>query len=207
MSASNGVLSGFVNHTKLAFGDPRLHMDKGTQIPKNNFEKVGEKILWAPKALPKFISNGLHNPKVLAVALTAIAMLATSFFFYPISTVLNVYHTLSLLSPLISFWGIKTTLFVLTQLGIVGWGVRTLGRFSNPTLIKAYNKVLQENQSNEAFKGSRKPYRVQNHPSRVHVLRPVVVVTPDGGSQSQMQTQLPIVETLPDGQSPQAQAE
>lgn len=126
---------GFINHARMAFTlDPQAL--SGKIYKKNRLEKIGGLLNWCVTQLPKKAWHALHNPKVLAVAFTALAMVTVQFAFYPTVSYLATKAVCVFLANHISAYAVKISIYAFTQINILGFGVRTLGRFSNEELMK-----------------------------------------------------------------------
>ncbi len=83
-----------------------------------------------------FALRQLKNPS-MAVVFTIAALVAASVFFYPLQTAAAV----QLICPWarhIARWQIRLLGYSAIQLGILGLGIRTLGRLNDPKLMEAY---------------------------------------------------------------------
>lgn len=130
----------FINHAALTFlSNPS---DTYGAYDPNRGEKIGDALLWPANELPRYVWRALHNPKVLTVAFTALALLSVQFAFYPAATILAAKCASTFLSHYIAASTVKLAAYVLVQTAILGWGTRALGRFSNPVLMANFNESL-----------------------------------------------------------------
>jgi len=134
---------GFINHAKLAFNRSAGCKNEGqeafrTSIEKNRLEKIGNVMTWHITDGVRKVFRAAKDPRVLTVALTALAMVAASFIFYPATTYLAVKATFVFLGKYAPWAVMKFSIYAATLLGILGTGVRTLGRFANKTLMNHF---------------------------------------------------------------------
>lgn len=126
------------------------------QTPPNLIEKAGNGILYIANLVPrsvKALCKSFQDPRVVTVALTAIALLATSFAFYPVPTALwtkAACHAAARLIHQIPLWAVKFSAYIATCAGIVGAGLRAGGRFNNAALMKEFYHLPQNFPHNPA---------------------------------------------------------
>lgn len=120
----------------------------------NLVEKAGNGILnvvgFFPRAV-KWVGRQFQDPRVVTVALTALALFVATISFYPSATVNALKATflvVKLLVTSIPLWSLKLAGYILTCSTIVGYGLRAGGRFANEQLMKAFYGLP------EAFKGN-----------------------------------------------------
>lgn len=133
---ANLANSGFISHAKLSFTEhPEQYAENYT---KNNLEKVGQLLLWHVIEIPQSVYKAAHNPKVLTVAFTILAMTVVQFAFYPITSLLALQKVVTLLSPIFTKFAVKLASYTLIQAAILGWGIRSMGRFTNQQLMGGF---------------------------------------------------------------------
>lgn len=133
-----GLITGFVNH--FAFG---VKQNIG-EHQKNFLEKIGDVGLWMLEKFPGKVWKVMKDPRVVTIALTALALLAASFAFYPVTTFLIIKAALALL-PVIPFWTIHLSAYIATVGLIISTACRAEGRFMNSELMKEfYSKPAAE---------------------------------------------------------------
>lgn len=128
------LIGRFVDHAKLGLG--KEIQDHSVNLP----ERLGNAILWTAEDLPGILLDAIKIPRVATVALTALGLLSNSFLFYPAKTWVHLkafVHSL----PLPSFGAVWFASYIYTSTLIVGYGLRTFGRFSNAELMKSFYKV------------------------------------------------------------------
>lgn len=128
---------GFDNHALMAFtSEPEKLI--GKKHNKNNLEKIGGIFNWCVTELPKKIIPAFFNPKVLAVAFTALALVAVQFSFYPITSFLATKAICVFVVKHTPLFVLKISLYVFTQINVLGFGMTALGRFSNKELMNEW---------------------------------------------------------------------
>jgi hypothetical protein len=131
---------GFINHVYMAL-TPRPEQ-MASAYTQGRLEKIGDGLAWHVTKLPQHIRSALNNPKVITVALTALALLTVQFAFYPTATYLAAQAVFTFAAQYITASGVKIAIYAAIQTAITGIGVRALGRFSNDELMdKWYNKA------------------------------------------------------------------
>lgn len=132
--ADNHLFARFGYHVVLG-----LKKDLGDRMehPKKWLEKVGDAGLWIVEELPCKIWKGMKDPRVVTVALTALALLAASFLFYPSTTWLAAKAAIAIL-PVPPFWAVKFSAYILTVSLILSSACRALGRFTNERLMNRF---------------------------------------------------------------------
>lgn len=125
---------GFMNHARMAFtSDPQKL--SGKIYKPHLLEKIGEKLSWCVTQMPKKIWSAMHNPKVITVALTILAMTTVQFAFYPKITYIAIRTICVFIATRIPAHIAKLSVYVITQMNVLGFGIRALGRFSNEELM------------------------------------------------------------------------
>lgn len=151
--ANSNIFSRFIDHTAFAtaknLGDERA--------PSNFIEKAGNGILKATGLLPKAVKavgKSFKDPRVVTIALTALALLVASFAFYPTTTYLATKAACIFAAELIKvipFWAVKLSAYILTCSTIVGFGLRAEGRFTNANLMKQFYGLPEDFPKNPAY--------------------------------------------------------
>jgi membrane-bound ClpP family serine protease len=105
---------------------------------KNRLDTVGSVVF---KPLSIFVDHTLRNIRnpLMITVLTIIAIAATTFAFYPTFVLTSIGKILPLALQL-QPWVVKLAVFTAIEIQILGLGLRTLGRLSNPVLIQAWIK-------------------------------------------------------------------
>lgn len=128
---NGGIGVGFANHFVLGVKENIGDHDK------NILEKMGDAGLWMVEKFPRKIWTIMKDPKVVTIALTAFALLATSFVFYPITTYLLIKAGLALL-PTVPYWAVHLSVYIATISVILSTACRAEGRFLNSKLMNEF---------------------------------------------------------------------
>lgn len=115
----------------------KKNLGEREDCPKKLLEKIGDAGLWTVEELPKKIWRGLKDPRVVTVALTALALVAASFLFYP-SISWMVAKTAIALIPFPPFWAIRLSAYLLTVSLILSSACRAQSRFWNRPLMDQF---------------------------------------------------------------------
>lgn len=120
------------------FSHARLGLSPNIQDHTPNLlEKLGNMGTWPVENLPRVIKDSLKNPKIVTVALTALAMYVDSMFFYPDETT-EVVNTAWSLIPKVPYSAGKFALYLLSIETIASYAARAQGRFMNSDLMKQF---------------------------------------------------------------------
>lgn len=116
----------------------------GENCPPNLVEKAGNGILFITGSVPRsvnWLGKQFQDPRVLTVVFTALALVATSFIFYPIITA-SITKTVTVFIgkqlAQIPLWTIRLAAYIITCTTILGYGARAGGRFANNELMKEF---------------------------------------------------------------------
>lgn len=125
------IAARFINHAQFGLkSDIRPH-------DRNVLEKIGDAGLWPIENLPRMTWNAATDPRVMTVGITALAMLADSYAFYPDQT--TAYANLAMgLVKQIPLWAVRFGAYVATMEVIASYGARAEGRFTNKGLMKNF---------------------------------------------------------------------
>jgi hypothetical protein len=100
-------------------------------------ERIGNIILWTVEDMPGLLWDKIKDARVVTVAMTALALLANSFLFYPTKTWLNLKAFIRWI-PKPPLWAIRFASYIFTCALIIGYGLRAYGRFSNHELMNEF---------------------------------------------------------------------
>lgn len=101
---------------------------------KNYTECVGQALTFPLGKPLHILTREIKNP-ITIIAFTALACLTATIVFYP--------QTFSALLPFVKSvkpWAVKAGIFALTQVTIIGLGVRNYGRLTNDELRNKWNR-------------------------------------------------------------------
>lgn len=104
------------------------------EYKKNKAEVLGDKGLWFIRDVPRYVKNFITDPRVVTVALTALALVADSFLFYPTTTLYTLKAAYAFL-PHIPLWAVKFACYIVTVETIISAFLRAQGRFFNEQLM------------------------------------------------------------------------
>jgi hypothetical protein len=102
---------------------------------KNPLEKLANKILYPTVDLPRQLPTYKDNPIVITMIATKVAMFSLKLLAYPKSTVAGMISKIGYL-PRIAY--------LLVQLSLIGLACRSVGRMTNPDLMKAFDAKEQK---------------------------------------------------------------
>lgn len=147
------MLVRFIDHAKIG-----LYDDIGAERPSANLiENAGELLIYTSK-IPyrtlKAVAKKVEDPRYVTVGLTALALAANSYGFYPERTQQVAEHAIEVVADLIKDINIQEKAwlgsYLFTCTGILGYGTRAEGRFLNTDLMKAFYGVNKDVKSNPA---------------------------------------------------------
>lgn len=116
-------------------------------ISRNHFEKGGDTILWTVGLVPKAVKafgKSFQDPRVITVALTALALFTNSMVFYPtitLSVAKATYINLLSLNQYVPLWSVKLATYLTICASMIGAGLRAGGRFGNAELMKEFYNI------------------------------------------------------------------
>lgn len=118
-----------------------LHKERATlreEIPLNQIEKLGNILSWCGYELRTTLQKFFRDPRTITVLVTLFWMNLTSFVFYPVQTFDAWDYVLTALFKHINWAYVKFVIWTLTEITILGTGMRAFGRFSNKALMNHY---------------------------------------------------------------------
>lgn len=153
-----------VNHAKFAFVvDPAKYVGLDKPYTKNKYEKAGSALLLPARKLPaatvQMVKDGYrwtiektHDPVIITVGLTAIAMTSVQFAFYPDATTRAanyLYDNAKIvaneawrhLEPIVTNLPYRLAIYSFIQTSILGTSLRAIGRFTNEELRPALDAM------------------------------------------------------------------
>lgn len=104
---------------------------------KNYLEKAGDVGLWCLENLPSKLVSVMKNPSWLTVVITNLALIATSFAFYPKETK-EFMKAVWVKLPVPSQETIKFAAYLVIVANIISFSMRALGRFQNSDLMNKW---------------------------------------------------------------------
>lgn len=158
-NADKTLPSRFFSHARLGFATKvNIASEQGPYEHKPRLvEKLGNGILFIVGSLPrsiKWIGRQFQDPRVVTVALTALALFVATISFYPtvtIAALTTVCLGIKALVVAIPLWSVKLAAYILTSTTIVGFGLRAGGRFANADLMKAFYGLSPDFNGNPSY--------------------------------------------------------
>jgi hypothetical protein len=133
-SSDSNLFVRFYSHFELGV---RPHVHGHSQSSKNVLEKAGDAGLWFVEELPYKVMKIAKDPRVVTIALTALALIVDSFLFYPSTTATTLRAVVDLL-PRIPAWAVRFSAYILSVETIIAYAARAEGRFMNEHLMKRF---------------------------------------------------------------------
>ncbi len=130
----SNVVTKFLSHARFAL-TPNLSERNSNP---NLLEIMGNIGLYTIEVIPFKIVNAIRDPRIVTIAITALALFATSFAFYPVTTIALTKTAIAVL-PFPPLWAIKFGAYLYTVSLIISFACRAEGRFMNKDL---YNQFL-----------------------------------------------------------------
>ena len=107
--------------------------DNGYNYEKNTGESIADVMLFHIEKLPQKIGSLITDPRIVTLAISALAILAVSLAFYPGLTVLYIKTAIAAI-PFPPAWAIKFAAYLLSVETILGYTLRAESRFYNKSL-------------------------------------------------------------------------
>lgn len=104
---------------------------------KNLLEKIGDAGLWIVEDFPRKVWRCCKDPRVVTIAITALALIAASFLFYPSLSWIVAKAAIKLI-PIPSLGILKFIAYLFTNMLIVAGACRAEGRFVNSALMNKF---------------------------------------------------------------------
>lgn len=129
------ALTRFQNNLRFALRKELL--ENRTFVPLNRAEQMGNLLSWFAYEFKAFIAKIVCDPRFVTVCFTLFSMVIAALLFYPTDT----WHILSKVGG----WGLghinwaycRFSLWILSEITILGVGLRAFGRFSNRQLMES----------------------------------------------------------------------
>ncbi len=124
----------FRNHFRFA-----LQKEASTvreHIPINRIEKVGNILSWLAYDFRAAFCRFFFDPRTMTLFLTLVFMGFVALLFYPSDTWRILDHALTWVIDHINWRYIRFILWLSCEITVLGLGMRSFGRFSNPALMK-----------------------------------------------------------------------
>lgn len=112
--------------------------DLRTNTPPNQIERIGNWFSWFVYEFKSILHTTLTDPRFITVFLTLFVMTLTALLFYPSTTWNILEDTGRWIIDHINWSYVRFTLWLVSELTILGLGLRAFGRFSNRKLMAHY---------------------------------------------------------------------
>jgi len=107
-------------------------------VPLNRIEMWGNYLSWFVYEFRKALVKLVCDPRFVTVLFTLVAMMLTSLIFYPSFTSASLFDFVSWTVGHINWKYVRFALWLLSEVTILGLGMRAFGRFSNQPLMNRY---------------------------------------------------------------------
>lgn len=124
----------FRSHFQFALHKEELRVRH--EIPMNRVEKFGDLLSWVVYDFRRMAARVLKDPRFLTILFTLLFMTLTSLLFYPSDTWRILERASTWIFEHIEWKYVRFGLWLVSEVTIVGLGLRAFGRFSNPQLMK-----------------------------------------------------------------------
>lgn len=132
------TLLGFDSYYSFNFAREFVDRQTGEKFPISRFEKIGDALAGLILKPLDTIMKEFRNPVVI-VALTITLLFIASIIFYPVQSMAIACRLLPFLKY-VRPAHIKAALYVFSQTVILGLGLRSVSRLSNPELMNAFQR-------------------------------------------------------------------
>lgn len=112
--------------------------DARENTPLNRLEKIGNSLSWVAYELKAIFFKALCDPRVITICFTALAMLVSALLFYPSDTWSIMSNTCTRTFDLINWNYVRFSMWFISEVTILGIGMRAFGRFSNQKLLEQH---------------------------------------------------------------------
>jgi hypothetical protein len=107
-------------------------------IPLNQMEKIGNAFSWPVYEFKAVCSMTFCDPRFITISFTLFAMIISAFLFYPSDSWYYVSTVCSWVFNHINWSYVRFGLWLLSEVIILGVGMRAFGRFTNQKLMEHY---------------------------------------------------------------------
>lgn len=126
----------FRNHIRFALHKEARHLREKVQI--NRVEQLGNILAWLAYGFPNILRNIVKDPRFLTVIFTILCMTLTALLFYPLLTWEILGDGFRWVRSHINWGIVRFSLFIISEITVLGLGVRAFGRFSNRELMSLH---------------------------------------------------------------------
>lgn len=124
--------------SNLRFALRKESSDARESIPLNQIEKIGNALSWVAYELKAVLSKSFCDPRFITICFTSFAMLLSTLLFYPSETWRILSDASTWIFHHINWEYVRFFLWALTEVTILGVGIRAFGRFSNQKLLELH---------------------------------------------------------------------
>lgn len=124
----------FRSHFQFALHKEDSYLRK--EIPVNWIEKFGNQLSWFVYEFIKIVRRLLCDPRYITIFFTLTFMTLAALIFYPSDTWRILDQTFTWIIDHIEWKYVRFGLWLISEVTILGIGIRAFGRFSNPQLMK-----------------------------------------------------------------------
>lgn len=129
----------FRNHLRFALHKELRQTREAS--PPNQIERLGDILSWVVYEFRSLFLSTVCDPRFITVIFTLSAMLLTSLLFYPSKTWDIVGNTVHWTVGHINWKYVRFTLWLVSEVTVLGLGIRAFGRFSNKKLMEHHQLV------------------------------------------------------------------
>jgi hypothetical protein len=130
------VSSRFQNNLRFALRKEAF--DARATIPFNRLEKIGNALSWIAYEFKAVFLKTICDPRFITIFLTIFAMLLSALLFYPSDTWRILSKICTWIFDHINWGYVRFLLWFLSEITILGIGMRAFGRFTNQKLLESY---------------------------------------------------------------------
>lgn len=131
--------------SNLRFALSKESYDARENTPLNQIEKIGNLLSWVAYELRAVLLQAFTDPRFITICFTAFAMILSALLFYPTDTWFLLFDTSLWVFEHINWRYVRFFLWILSEVTILGVGMRAFGRFSNQKLIDYYQVIRNAN--------------------------------------------------------------
>ncbi len=110
-------------------------------IPLNRAEQIGSWLSWLAYEFRFVFAKTIFDPRFVTICFTSFAMLITALLFYPTNTWDIITTSYEWIVEHINWSYVRFALWIISEVTILGLGMRAFGRFSNRKLMEFHGIV------------------------------------------------------------------
>lgn len=124
--------------SNLRFAFRKETLSERGNVSLNWMESLGNYLSWFVYEFRKAMARLVCDPRFVTVVFTLVAMVLTSLIFYPHFTATSLFDSVTWMVNHINWHYVRFGLWLLSEITILGLGMRAFGRFSNQPLMHHY---------------------------------------------------------------------